>query len=734
MIKNNINTEEQNKSLWKLASELRKFPINDIGQAVIAFLFLRKMDCLFLPYYKQVRNAFAHSMVDDLHLYELTNGLTFYNNSGTSLDDLLKSEVDFTDRFDRWLNSFDIETKNTLNGLGFNRNLSIMKQSRAFYKLLQSVSQINLTEPLDAELIYELLMSMRSRSAGQYFSPKEYGEIIAAFLFQKTDVRVDATIFDPVCGSSLMLNAIAQAGLKKNIFENYECFGTDIYMGAVALSKALKLLLGLDNLHVEVANALVKESFEGMKFDYVVADLPLGGRLSEHDIKEMTINDAYVTGLSSKVSPELYFIQMIIHRLTDCGKAAVITAGGSLFNMQSIDVRSWLFSMDFVEAIVRLPKIKSAFTGIEQFVWVLNKDKALNKKQMVNLIDLQLMEEYVPTHNIISDELPFELDNNEKKNLFSKFVPTSDFATYNVTLQNRRYGGTIKTTISDSANGLDELLNQGYDTSEKGPWSVLYEKTTVDYTVNFNAFFAQNPESKFSANELHNYLKDSLYYVSKYMREIEAMNMPNRTNLDDEFAVQKSQWAGKIPANWKHLALQNVFECKMAGRQSFEPGSCALLTIKSLRDEEFTDFVEPTDKSLMVTEDDLLIIRTGQNAGEVFKGREGILGNMLYRMRILDTTNYFVDKAFASYMLQAMSKYLSSLSQGMSLPNLSAKAINSALCYLPSLEQQQRIVKFLRPIVYEIDAIHEYLGVVVPSLKEFRDALIFDAVTGKLRL
>ena len=76
-------------------------------------------------------------------------------------------------------NGFDIETKKTLNGLGFDRDLSIMKQSRVFYKLLQSVCQINLTEPLDANLVQELFMSCLSRSAGQYLSPKEYGEIIA---------------------------------------------------------------------------------------------------------------------------------------------------------------------------------------------------------------------------------------------------------------------------------------------------------------------------------------------------------------------------------------------------------------------------------------------------------------------------------------------------------------------------------------------------------------------------
>lgn len=734
MIKNSIKVEEQSKLLWKLASELRMFPINDIGQAFIALLFLRRMDCLLLPYYKQVRNAFAHSKVDDLYLFQLTNGLTFYNNSGVSLDELLISERNYIDRFDQWLNGFDIETKKTLNGLGFDRDLSIMKQSRVFYKLLHSVCQINLTESLDANLVQELFISCLSRSAGQYLSPKEYGEIIAALLFQEGDRRVNANIFDPVCGSSLMLNEVAQAGLKKKIFENFECFGTDRNMGAVALSKALKLLLGLDNLHVEVANALVKESFEGMKFDYIVADLPLGGRLSEHDIKDMAVNDAYVNGISSKVNPEMYFIQMIINRLTNCGKAAVITAGGPLFNMQSVDVRSWLFSMDYVEAIVRIPKVKSAFTGIDLFVWILNKDKEQKKKQLVQLIDLQLMEKFVPSHTIIPDEISLELGKNEKKNLFSRLIPTSDFATYNVTLQNRRYGGTIKTTISNGTKGLDELLNQGYDVSENGPWSVLYEKTTVDYTINFNSFFSQNPESKVSANKLHSKLKDSLYYVSKYTREIEAMKMPDKSNLDDDSAAQNSQWAGKIPVNWKHLALQNIFECKMAARQSLNPGTYALLTAKSLRNEEATDFVEPTEKSVIVTDKDLLIVRTGQNAGEVFEGREGVLGNMVYRMRILDSTNYFVDKAFSSYMLQAMSKYLSSLAQGMGIPNLSAKAINSTLCYLPSLEEQQRIVKFLRPVVYEIDTIHEYLGVVVPSLKEFRDALIFDAVTGKLKL
>lgn len=734
MIKNSIKMEEHVKSLWKLASELRMFPITDIGQAFIALLFLRRMDCLLLPYYEQIHMAFAHSKVDDLYSFKLTNGLAFYNNSGLSLDELLISETNYIDRFDQWLNGFDIETKKTLNGLGFNRDLSIMKQSRGFYKLLQSVCQLNLTEPLDANLVQELFMSCLSRGSGLYLSPKEYGEIIAALLFKEGGKCVNAKIFDPVCGSSLMLNAVAQAGLKKKIFEHYECFGTDLYFGAVALSKAFKILLGLDNLHVEVANALVKESFKGMRFDFVVADLPLGGRLSEHDIKDMAVNDAYVNGISSKVSPEMYFIQMIINRLTDSGKAAVITAGGPLFNMQGVDVRSWLFSMDYVDAIVRIPKVKSAFTRIDQFVWILNKNKAQEKKQMVQLIDLQLMEKYVPSHTIIPDVLFHELEENENKNLFSKLISTSDFATYNVTLQNRRYGGTIKTTISNSDKGLDELLNQGYDISENGPWSVLYEKTTVDYTVNFNAYFSQIPDSKISAIELHRDLKDTLYYVSNCMREIEAFQMPDKANLDDDSVVQKSQWAGKIPANWKHLALQNIFECKMAPRQSLEPGTIALLTVKSLRNEETTDFVKPTDNSVMVTDDDMLIIRTGPNAGEVYNGRDGILGNMIYRMRLHDSTNYFVDKVFSSYMLQAMSKYLSSLSQGMSIPNLSAKSINSTLCYLPSLEQQQRIVKFLSSIVYRIDSIQEDLGIVVPSLKKFRDALIFDAVTGKLNL
>lgn len=734
MIKNSIKVEEQSKLLWKLASELRMFPINDIGQAFIALLFLRRMDCLLLPYYKQVRNAFAHSKVDDLYLFQLTNGLTFYNNSGVSLDELLISERNYIDRFDQWLNGFDIETKKTLNGLGFDRDLSIMKQSRVFYKLLQSVCQINLTEPLDANLVQELFMSCLSRSAGQYLSPKEYGEIIAALLFQEGDRRVNANIFDPVCGSSLMLNAVAQAGRKKNIFRSYKCFGTDLNIGAVALSKALKLLLGLDNLHVEVANALVKESFEGMKFDFVVADLPLGGRLSEHDIKDMAVNYAYVNGISSKVSPEMYFIQVIINRLAVNGKAAVITAGGPLFNVQSVDARSWLFRMDYVEAIVRLPKLKSAYTGLDQFIWILNKNKEQKKKQKVHLIDLQLMERFVPSHTIIPDELISELEWNENKNIFSKFVPSLDFATYNVTLQNRLNGRLIKTTISNSDKGLSELVSQGYDISVNGPWSVLYEKTTDDYTVNFNAYFSQIPDSPVSSIDLHSNLKDKLCDVSRCMRDIELLQMPDRANLDNASAAQKSQWAGNIPANWKSLALQNIFECKMATRQSLEPGPYALLTVKSLRNEESTDFVALTDKAVIVTDEDMLIVRTGQNAGEVFKGRDGILGNMIYRMRVLESTNHFVDKAFTSYMLQAMSKYLSSLSQGMGIPNLSAKAINSALCYLPSLEQQQRIVKFLSPIVYKIDAIHEYLGVVVPSLKEFRDALIFEAVTGKLRL
>ena len=102
MIKNSIKIEEQTKPLWKLASELRMFPINDVGQAFIALLFLRRMDCLLLPYYEQIHKAYAHSKVDDLYSFQLTNGLTFYNNSGVSLAELLISERNYNDRFDQW--------------------------------------------------------------------------------------------------------------------------------------------------------------------------------------------------------------------------------------------------------------------------------------------------------------------------------------------------------------------------------------------------------------------------------------------------------------------------------------------------------------------------------------------------------------------------------------------------------------------------------------------------------
>ncbi|MEJ9282326.1 restriction endonuclease subunit S, partial [Ureibacillus thermosphaericus] len=51
---------------------------------------------------------------------------------------------------------------------------------------------------------------------------------------------------------------------------------------------------------------------------------------------------------------------------------------------------------------------------------------------------------------------------------------------------------------------------------------------------------------------------------------------------------------------------------------------------------------------------------------------------------------------------------------------------------LPPLEEQQEIVEFLRVKVHENETLVEMLKKVIEKLKEYRQSLIYEAVTGKI--
>ena len=151
-------------------------------------------------------------------------------------------------------------------------------------------------------------------------------------------------------------------------------------------------------------------------------------------------------------------------------------------------------------------------------------------------------------------------------------------------------------------------------------------------------------------------------------------------------------------------------------------------------EEDKVEYIISSNKSVIVEDDDLIIIKTGANAGEVLKAKKGILGNTLFRMRFNGHASSYVNRDYATFVLMAMSNHFKTLNNSVSIGFVKAEDINSSVAFIPSLDEQQRIVGFLKPICDHIDRIEASLGAVIPKLEKYRNILIFDAVTGKLRI
>lgn len=719
--------------LWEFLYKSSALNPVDCFQLFISLLYLRRMDCLLKPYYSTVRNAFAHSFIDDDAAIDMTDGLTYYNVSGTSIEDILSYDNDIIFLFDKWINGFDTKTREVLVGLSFEKNIASIKKEQHLHSLIQLLCTIDLRAELPVECIRSFFSFTNVPYFGQFVSPESFGKCISAFLFRDIDPKDEISIYDPVCGSTLMLQEVEMEAENNQAAENIECYGSELNHSVYSLSIALGVLSGKSYYHIKCVNSL-RDAFDGKHFDYIIADLPMGTKISSEEAQEMEMINSFKEGVASKSVPETYFMQMIMNRLKWDGRAAVITPERLLFDAQSDIFRSWLLNKDYVEAIVRLPKDRE-YTSVERYAWILAKEKSEKLRDQIRLVDMQSM---VDSEQVIFPKIDVLFDRSANNIDIEKYFHVCwlrDISRYNIHLLNKKTGKCVETTIPIDDVDMFELVRQGFVTTDMGgDWEVLFEKTTKSYSIPFKKYFEENTLLFKKSNEIHTEIVSGLSDAVSAISTIVDLDMPNRKKLDNPMI---SSWAGEVPSDWRPISIQELFDCSSAYREDkpVDGGEFPILNVRYLRGEDNkVDFTVPNKKSVIVEEDDLIIIKSGANAGEVLKAKKGVLGNTLFRMRFNSQSSYFVNLHFAKYVLMAMSQHFKSLNSSISIGFVKLKDINSTVVYIPSLEEQQRIVDFLLPVCEHIEGIQSSLGVVIPKIKEFQDTLIFDAVTGKLNI
>lgn len=227
--------------------------------------------------------------------------------------------------------------------------------------------------------IYEsILKEMQSAgSAGEFYTPRALTDFMANII----DPKIGEKIADFACGTGGFITSWLKALEKKvKTVEDQEEYLKSIYgiekkQFPYMLCVTNMLLHGIDSPHVMHDNSLTKDVLnytDEDKFDVILMNPPYGGN-EKNDTKQHFPSD-----LRSSETADLFMV-LIMYRLANGGRAAVILPDGFLFGTDNakLAIKEKLLREFNLHTIIRLPgSIFAPYTSIATNIIFFNKEKA----------------------------------------------------------------------------------------------------------------------------------------------------------------------------------------------------------------------------------------------------------------------------------------------------------------------------------------------------------------------
>ena len=739
-------TEQKNRvyltRIWQVLSHVRGvMPDMQLQQVAIAFIFLRRIDCLIGKYAQESASFFSKNgerLSDERlteKLCEISGGYPFYNYSGYTFKGILTANNPIEIVMNSYIQGFSKNVQEILDGMSFNQNLAIMqRQSRYLVELFDIFSEMDMSaSSVDNEEFLELISSLMPYGAREMYTPQDLSNLICECLLAK-DIRksVDdmASIYDPVCGTG---NMLANAGEKAKRFaihqENISLYGQDVSSFPSAIAKALVLLSGNEFSKVCYGNTLTDDQFPNHKFQYILADMPLG--LQWRPIKERIEKESYDAngrfsiGLPSTSDSQFLFIEHILSKMhPDGSRAAFISTGnvlwGGTVNSGESRIRRWLFENDMVETIMALPGGLLAATSIPVYLWILSSRKEQNQIGKVRLIDLSIQEEKGSRLSIGKGfvESAVALYKSEEDSTLSQTINNEQFGFYEVGLLE---DGKKKETVSISLDtNIVQFIAKERQPFAKGKITVDYSSVEKGYSVDFGKFFKSIESDVTPLEESTSSVLSVVEAIETVKPFIQQINNLNKVHSEDD--------------SWKELPLRSASEVVFGINRPpvLAKEGLPILSVPYLRNPSGDEKYEVTPKTRCATENDILVIVKGANTGEVFRGLNGILSPSLAAIKCTDER--VITPRYMYYLLKGYEKSLMSMAKGTTIKSIDAKMIPDFKCLVPPIKEQIQISEYLDTIVGKIDIVIEALNGDGGTFSKLRQALIENIVRGIWRI
>lgn len=405
------NILQYESDIWSSADSLRSAGLkqSDFPKYMMPFFALRMVESRLIREHKRLSEEFGRTAdnTDEYIEYFKTIGLGYNDyvvRKGKKLSTICANDKTFESDFKEYLNAFDTETRHLLGVdkgndeekyLDISGVCGILRAKKILFSVVNGWSKIDL-EPFDnseittlEEHIKRKWADISAETAGEQYTPDDIIGLISDIVASKIqDNEEFLTIYDPTCGGGNLLFGIEDK-LSTKTSRPTKTYGMDWNSSLYALAK-IESRFRIDS-EIEYGNTLTETKFLDKTFDVIVANPPYGVDWKDYRKAIETDKTGRFVALPSISDGQLLFDQHIVYHLDNDGIAVVVNNGSSLFSGDAgsgeSTIRKYFFDQDWVEAIIQMPTDEFFNTGIYTYLWVFNKNKPIERKDKIILID-----------------------------------------------------------------------------------------------------------------------------------------------------------------------------------------------------------------------------------------------------------------------------------------------------------------------------------------------------------
>jgi len=487
---------------------------------ILPMVVLRRLDALLEPTKKAVLEelAFQKDVAKftewDENGLRQASGYVFYNISTWTLqrlhDTATNNQQILQANVEDYLDGFSKNVKEIIEKFKLKSQVRHMASKDVLLNVLEKFTSpyINLTpfEKNDPEgrkipplsnlgmgYVFEELIRKfneeNNEEAGEHFTPREVIDLMTHIIFEPVQDKLPPviTIYDPACGSGGMLtesqNFIKDEEGEIRATGDVYLYGKEINDETYAICKSDMMIKGNNPENIRVGSTLSTDEFSENKFDFMLSNPPYGKSWAS-DLKyikdgkeiidprfQINLKDYWGKEEKADATPrssdgQLLFLMEMVDKMKPLSqnplgsRIASVHNGSSLFTGDAgggeSNIRRYIIENDWLEAIVQLPNNLFYNTGITTYIWILSKNKEVNRKGKVQLIDAGLLFrklrknlgnkncEFAPEHireivsvytEMKSVEKRINPDTKEEEGIASQIFDNTDFGYYKITIE-----------------------------------------------------------------------------------------------------------------------------------------------------------------------------------------------------------------------------------------------------------------------------------------------------------